>query len=116
MQKQEVNKKQKCQFFILTFFFLFFFSAPVTNKELDPNADSTVIDPSQFYGSLHKEKDENDTNCWTSPSGKGFMIRGRTYLKDNAKVDINTLYTCKGQILIFIFCIFGGRLINISSL
>ena len=71
--------------------FPFFVSAPFTNKELDPNALSTVIDPSQFYGSLRKEKDENDTNCWTSPSGKGFMIRGRTYLKDNAIVDIKSL-------------------------
>ncbi|PON44327.1 hypothetical protein TorRG33x02_330920 [Trema orientale] len=60
--------------------------ASVTNKELDPNANSTVIDPSQFCGSLHKGKDENDSNCWSSPSGKGFMIRGKSYLKDNAKV------------------------------
>ncbi|KAI3827486.1 hypothetical protein L1987_01562 [Smallanthus sonchifolius] len=29
---------------------------------------------------------ETDTDCWMSPSGKGFMIRGKTYLKDNAKV------------------------------
>lgn len=45
-----------------------------------------TIDPSQFHGSLHKAKDETDSNCWTSPGGKGFMIRGKTYLKDNAKV------------------------------
>ncbi|KAK2450533.1 ENHANCED DISEASE RESISTANCE protein [Trifolium repens] len=37
-------------------------------------------------GSLREGKDENDTNCWTSPSGEGFMIRGKNYLKDNSKV------------------------------
>ncbi|KAL5547664.1 hypothetical protein UlMin_002895 [Ulmus minor] len=61
-------------------------SAKDANKELDPNAVSAVIDPSHFHGSLHHGKDETDSNCWTSPSGKGFMIRGKTYLKDNSKV------------------------------
>ncbi|GMN47207.1 hypothetical protein TIFTF001_016385 [Ficus carica] len=61
-------------------------SGPDVNKELDPNVVPTTIDPSQFNGSLHKGKDENDTNCWTSPSGMGFKIRGKNYLKDNSKV------------------------------
>ncbi|XP_021275787.1 protein ENHANCED DISEASE RESISTANCE 2 [Herrania umbratica] len=61
-------------------------SAPDANKELDPSVPPVHIDASQFNGSLHKGKDEADTNCWTSPSGRGFMIRGKTYLKDNAKV------------------------------
>ncbi|EXC12519.1 hypothetical protein L484_012331 [Morus notabilis] len=56
------------------------------NKELDPNVLPTTIDPSQLDGSLSKEKDNTDTNCWTSPSGLGFMIRGKNYLKDNSKV------------------------------
>ncbi|XP_024028323.1 protein ENHANCED DISEASE RESISTANCE 2 isoform X2 [Morus notabilis] len=60
-------------------------SAPA-NKELDPNVLPTTIDPSQLDGSLSKEKDNTDTNCWTSPSGLGFMIRGKNYLKDNSKV------------------------------
>ncbi|XVE97523.1 hypothetical protein REPUB_Repub03eG0026900 [Reevesia pubescens] len=61
-------------------------SAPDVNKELDPSVPLVHVDASQFNGSLHKGKDETDSNCWTSPSGKGFMIRGKTYLKDNAKV------------------------------
>lgn len=56
------------------------------NKELDHTANAVIIDPTQFHGSLHKGKDDLDTNCWTSPSGSGFMIRGKTYLKDNIKV------------------------------
>ncbi|KAI3786911.1 hypothetical protein L1987_40988 [Smallanthus sonchifolius] len=56
------------------------------NNELDPHIDPVTIDPSDFYGSLHKGKGEGDSNCWTSPSGAGFKIRGKTYLKDNAKV------------------------------
>ncbi|KAJ7947049.1 protein ENHANCED DISEASE RESISTANCE 2-like [Quillaja saponaria] len=61
-------------------------AAPDGNKELDPHATPIMIDPSQFHGSLHKGKDDNDTNCWTSPSGAGFKIRGKNYLKDNSKV------------------------------
>ncbi|XP_057997994.1 protein ENHANCED DISEASE RESISTANCE 2-like [Hevea brasiliensis] len=55
------------------------------NKELDPCETLMDIDLSQFHGSLPKGKDEKDSNCWTSPSGMGFMIRGKTYLKDNSK-------------------------------
>ncbi|XVF48476.1 hypothetical protein PTKIN_Ptkin03bG0193400 [Pterospermum kingtungense] len=61
-------------------------SAPVANKELDPSVPPVDVDASQFNGILHKGKDEADSNCWTSPSGRGFMIRGKTYLKDNGKV------------------------------
>ncbi|KAI7729581.1 hypothetical protein M8C21_021999, partial [Ambrosia artemisiifolia] len=41
---------------------------------------------SHLCGSMCEAKSENDTNCWMSPSGKGFMIRGKTYLKDSTKV------------------------------
>ncbi|KAF3453005.1 hypothetical protein FNV43_RR03438 [Rhamnella rubrinervis] len=61
-------------------------SAPDVNKELDSHSSPIVIDPDLFHGSLHKGKDETDVNCWTSPSGTGFMIRGKTYLKDNSKI------------------------------
>ncbi|XP_075643264.1 protein ENHANCED DISEASE RESISTANCE 2 isoform X3 [Castanea sativa] len=61
-------------------------SAPDANKELDPTVTPISIDPTQCHGSLHKAKDGTDTNCWASPSGTGFMIRGKTYLKDNSKV------------------------------
>ncbi|KAJ8753190.1 hypothetical protein K2173_017776 [Erythroxylum novogranatense] len=61
-------------------------SAPDANKELDPSVPPISLDTTQFHGSLHKGKDEKDTNCWTCPDGTGFMIRGKTYLKDNSKV------------------------------
>lgn len=62
-------------------------TAQDANKELDPTATPITIDPAQFHGSLHKGKVDADTNCWTSPSGVRFMIRGKNYLKDNMKVD-----------------------------
>lgn len=55
-------------------------------RELDFAMPAVHIDLSQFHGSMHQGKDENDTNCWTSPHGKGFMIRGKTYLKDSSKI------------------------------
>ncbi|KAJ6362074.1 hypothetical protein OIU78_002470 [Salix suchowensis] len=61
-------------------------SDPNASKDLDKGIAPIYIDPSQFHGSLNKGKDENDSNCWTSPSGTGFMIRGKTYLKDSSKV------------------------------
>ncbi|KAB1199008.1 Protein ENHANCED DISEASE RESISTANCE 2-like [Morella rubra] len=61
-------------------------SAQDANKELDPTATPITIDPAQFHGSLHKGKVDADTNCWTSPSGVRFMIRGKNYLKDNMKI------------------------------
>nr|XP_043620666.1 protein ENHANCED DISEASE RESISTANCE 2-like isoform X2 [Erigeron canadensis] len=57
-----------------------------SNNELDPNVDPVTLDPSDFPGSMHKAKSDADTNCWTSPSGAGFKIRGKTYLKDSTKV------------------------------
>ncbi|CAN0838554.1 Protein ENHANCED DISEASE RESISTANCE 2 [Linum grandiflorum] len=61
-------------------------SAPDANDTLDPNVPPISIEANEFNGSLHKGKDEKDSNCWTSPNGSGFKIRGRTYLKDNSKV------------------------------
>ncbi|CAJ2637525.1 unnamed protein product [Trifolium pratense] len=60
-------------------------TAPNLCKELDSLVSPIEIDASDFQGSLCKGKDNNDTNCWTSPSGEGFMIRGKNYLKDNSK-------------------------------
>lgn len=54
--------------------------------ELDTTIPPVNIDFDQFQGSLHKSKDETDTNCWASPSGKGFMVRAKTYLRDSSKV------------------------------
>ncbi|KAL8236952.1 hypothetical protein R6Q59_018033 [Mikania micrantha] len=56
------------------------------NNELDPNANPVNLDSSEFCGSMQKGKSEGDSNCWTSPSDAGFKIRGKTYLKDSAKV------------------------------
>lgn len=61
-------------------------AAPDANKELDSTVTPMSICPVQFQGSLLRGKDDTDTNCWTSPNGMGFMIRGKTYLKDNSKV------------------------------
>ncbi|XP_028189656.1 protein ENHANCED DISEASE RESISTANCE 2-like isoform X2 [Glycine soja] len=60
-------------------------AAPDLTEELDPHVTHITI-PSDLHGSLCKGKDDNDTNCWASPSGKGFMIRGKNYLKDSSKV------------------------------
>ncbi|XP_050208638.1 protein ENHANCED DISEASE RESISTANCE 2-like [Mercurialis annua] len=61
-------------------------SALDANKELDSSVAPIDIDISQFHGYLPKGKDEKDSSCWTSPNGNGFMIRGKTYLKDHAKI------------------------------
>ncbi|KAL7259680.1 hypothetical protein ACSBR1_005546 [Camellia fascicularis] len=61
-------------------------SGPNLSMELDPDVPSIILDPSHFHCSMHQGKDESDTNCWTSPSGTEFLIRGKTYLKDNSKV------------------------------
>ncbi|KAL3623957.1 hypothetical protein CASFOL_032773 [Castilleja foliolosa] len=55
-------------------------------NELDSSVPPISLDPSQFHGSMRKAKDEADKNCWYAPDGSGFMIRGKTYLKDSMKV------------------------------
>lgn len=61
-------------------------SAPDTSKELNPDVPPLTLDPSQFNGTMRHAKGEGDSDCWSSPSGSGFMIRGKTYLKDSTKV------------------------------
>ncbi|KAK4414999.1 protein ENHANCED DISEASE RESISTANCE 2 [Sesamum alatum] len=61
-------------------------SAPDSNIELDSDEPAMDLDPSQFHGSMRRAKDEADKNCWSSLDGSGFMIRGKTYLKDSTKV------------------------------
>ncbi|KAG5593615.1 hypothetical protein H5410_034847 [Solanum commersonii] len=61
-------------------------SAPDTSKELNPDVPSLTLDPSQFHGTMRHAKGEGDSDCWSSPSGSGFVIRGKTYLKDSTKV------------------------------
>ncbi|KAJ0984824.1 hypothetical protein J5N97_003180 [Dioscorea zingiberensis] len=55
-------------------------------NELDANTPPISINLSQFHSSLCLGKGETDSNCWSSPSGQGFMIRGKSYLKDSSKV------------------------------
>lgn len=61
-------------------------SAVDENKELDSKIPPIDVDLSVFQGSLARGKNDTDANCWTSPGGIGFMIRGKTYLRDNSKV------------------------------
>ncbi|KAI3446803.1 hypothetical protein Pfo_003468 [Paulownia fortunei] len=60
-------------------------SAPESN-ELNSSVPPINLDSSLFHGSMRRAKDEADKNCWSSPDGSGFMIRGKTYLKDSMKV------------------------------
>ncbi|XP_029124554.1 protein ENHANCED DISEASE RESISTANCE 2-like isoform X2 [Cajanus cajan] len=61
-------------------------AAPNLSKELDPDASPVTFEVSDTDGSLRKGENEKDTNCWISPGGDGFMIRGKNYLKDSSKV------------------------------
>ncbi|EPS71915.1 hypothetical protein M569_02843, partial [Genlisea aurea] len=55
-------------------------------SDLNSSVPSVSLDPGQFYGSMRKAKDEADKNCWSSPDGSGFMIRGKSYMNDSMKV------------------------------
>ncbi|KAK6942244.1 Protein ENHANCED DISEASE RESISTANCE 2, C-terminal [Dillenia turbinata] len=61
-------------------------AVPHGSEELDPDLPPVDLNPSQFCGTMHQGKDDNDINCWTSPYGSKFVVRGKTYLKDNCKV------------------------------
>ncbi|KAJ1700293.1 hypothetical protein LUZ63_000072 [Rhynchospora breviuscula] len=60
--------------------------ASVADIELSGASPPVLIDWSQLNGSLRQAKSEQDSNCWSSPSGDGFMIRGKTYLTDRSKI------------------------------
>ncbi|KAF3338920.1 protein ENHANCED DISEASE RESISTANCE 2-like isoform X2 [Carex littledalei] len=60
--------------------------ASTVNIELSGAAPRVVIDWSRLNGSLRQAKSEQDSNCWSSPSGNGFMIRDKTYLTDHSKI------------------------------
>ncbi|KAJ3704668.1 hypothetical protein LUZ61_008373 [Rhynchospora tenuis] len=61
--------------------------ASVADIELSGASLPVVIDWNQLNGSLRRAKSEQDSNCWSSPSGDGFMIRGKTYLTDHSKIE-----------------------------
>ncbi|CAL5006027.1 unnamed protein product [Urochloa decumbens] len=60
--------------------------ALVETSELVTNSSPVTVDPSDFHGTLRRAKSENDPNSWSAPGGEKFMIRGKTYLTDYAKV------------------------------
>ncbi|XP_078150944.1 ENHANCED DISEASE RESISTANCE protein (DUF1336) isoform X2 [Carex rostrata] len=60
--------------------------ASVVDIELNATSPRVAIDWSQLNGSLRQAKSEQESNCWSSPSGNGFMIRGQTYLTDHSKI------------------------------
>ncbi|KAL8502583.1 hypothetical protein ACS0TY_021647 [Phlomoides rotata] len=60
-------------------------SAP-DSSVLDRDVPPINLDSDQFHGTMKRAKDESDKNCWSSPDGSGFMIRGKAYLKDSMKV------------------------------
>ncbi|XP_074364798.1 protein ENHANCED DISEASE RESISTANCE 2-like isoform X2 [Apium graveolens] len=55
-------------------------------REFYTSADPIALDPHDFQGSMRLKNDEADRDCWSSPNGSGFMIRGKTYKKDNSKI------------------------------
>ncbi|KAK1292982.1 hypothetical protein QJS10_CPB17g00248 [Acorus calamus] len=61
-------------------------SGSLMSSELDGKSAPISIDASQFQGTLHRGKGDNDSNCWTAVGGHGFMIRGKTYLQDSDKI------------------------------
>ncbi|WVZ92763.1 hypothetical protein U9M48_038805 [Paspalum notatum var. saurae] len=60
--------------------------ALVETSELVTNSTPVTVDPSHFHGTLHRAKNENDPNSWSTPGGEKFMIRGKTYLTDYTKI------------------------------
>ncbi|KAI5069983.1 hypothetical protein GOP47_0014326 [Adiantum capillus-veneris] len=64
------------------------FTLPAKSLENELVSDSSPmeISPSDFKGSLCPASGIKDSNCWTEPGGREFMVRGKTYLKDYLKV------------------------------
>jgi hypothetical protein len=55
-------------------------------KELDWNMPGVEMDFNLFNGSLRQTVNDKDSNGWSDPGGKGFMVRSRTYDQDSLKV------------------------------
>lgn len=55
-------------------------------NELVSGSSPMEIIPGNFQGSLHPASDVKDSNCWSDPGGREFMVRGKTYLRDYLKV------------------------------
>ncbi|KAG9456242.1 hypothetical protein H6P81_000750 [Aristolochia fimbriata] len=61
-------------------------SSVAPSSELDTRVAAVCMDENEFHGTLPKGKNDTATNCWTSPGGQTFKIRGKTYLTDYSKV------------------------------
>lgn len=44
------------------------------------------LDPDMFRSALRRTINKHDSNGWSDPGGKGFMVRSRTYNDDSLKV------------------------------
>ncbi|CAK9882974.1 unnamed protein product [Sphagnum jensenii] len=55
-------------------------------KELDWNMPGVEMDFNLFNGSLRQTVHDKDSNGWSDPGGKGFMVRSRTYDQDSLKI------------------------------
>ncbi|VAI31222.1 unnamed protein product [Triticum turgidum subsp. durum] len=60
--------------------------ASLERSELVTNSIPIAIDTSHFHGTVRQAKSEDDPNSWSSPGGEKFMIRGKAYLTDYAKI------------------------------
>ncbi|XP_024530767.1 protein ENHANCED DISEASE RESISTANCE 2 isoform X2 [Selaginella moellendorffii] len=60
--------------------------APGDNGELMLGCSAMEINMKLFKSTLRHQSSEKDQNCWCDPGGQGFMVRGKTYMKDYLKV------------------------------
>jgi hypothetical protein len=62
------------------------YAASRIGKELDWNMPGVEMDFNLFNGSLRQTVHDKDSNGWSDPGGKGFMVRSRTYDQDSLKI------------------------------
>ncbi|MCO5561854.1 hypothetical protein L7F22_015479 [Adiantum nelumboides] len=64
------------------------FTLPAKSLENEVVSDSSSMEMvlSDFKGSLYPSSGIKDSNCWSDPGGREFMVRGKTYLNDYSKV------------------------------
>ncbi|KAL1553748.1 protein ENHANCED DISEASE RESISTANCE 2-like isoform X1 [Salvia divinorum] len=87
--KDEVNKDMKTKLRNISWAIAGLSAKRASVQEssvLDTLVPPINLDSDEFPGTMRRAKDELDKNCWSSPDGSGFMIRGKTYLKDGMKV------------------------------
>ncbi|XP_041998517.1 protein ENHANCED DISEASE RESISTANCE 2-like isoform X1 [Salvia splendens] len=87
--KEEVNKDMKTKLRNISWAIAGLSAKRASEQEssvLNTLVSPINLDSDEFHGTMRRAKDELDKNCWSSPDGSGFMIRGKTYLKDGMKV------------------------------